>query len=90
MKQAVYLKISGTVQGVYFRQSTKEKALELNISGWVRNCNDGSVELEAEGEDADLKNFIEWCYHGPAASIVRGVEIKTIAVNSFVGFEIRR
>ena len=89
-KEAIRLKIYGTVQGVFFRQSTREKANELNISGWVRNCEDGSVEVEAEGEETGMKVFIEWCHRGPARAIVSKVEIKTIGQQNYSGFEIRR
>lgn len=89
-KKAIRLKISGTVQGVFFRQSALQKAIELNISGWVRNCEDGSVELEAEGEETGMKEFIEWCHRGPMRAVVSKVEIKTIGTKNHSGFEIRR
>ena len=89
MKKAIYLKISGTVQGVFFRQSTQQKARELNIKGWVRNCNDGSVEVEAEGEEIPLNDFVEWCHRGPRDAKVNNVESKNIEMKNFEGFEVR-
>ena len=89
-KEAIRLKIYGTVQGVFFRQSTRQKAMELNISGWVRNTEDGCVEVEAEGEENTLKDFTAWCYHGPVHAKVRDVEEKIIERKNFLGFEIRR
>lgn len=90
MIKAIYLKISGTVQGVFFRQSTQQKALELGISGWVRNCNDGSVEVEAEGEEIPLNNFVSWCHSGPREASVTNVESRNMEMKNYEGFEVRR
>lgn len=90
MKQAVQLKIKGIVQGVFFRQSTVEKARELDITGWIRNCEDGSVELEAEGDEGLLKVFIQWCSRGPRNAKVDEVERYDISPRDFVGFQIKR
>ena len=89
-KKAIQLKKSGTVQGVFFRQSAQQKAIELGISGWVRNCEDGSVEVEAEGEESALQKFIAWCHRGPDRAKVSNLEIKTIEPQNYEGFEIRR
>jgi acylphosphatase len=53
------------VQGVAFRWSTAEEARRLGLAGWVRNCRDGTVELEAEGPIRDLKSLLDWLQHGP-------------------------
>ena len=90
MKQTVQLKITGTVQGVFFRQSTVEKARELDIAGWVRNCEDGSVELEAEGDENLLKVFVQWCHRGPRNAVVKEVEVKNVDVKNYPAFEIKR
>ncbi len=66
MKKRVVLKIYGKVQGVFFRDSAQRKAKELNLSGWVRNEPDGTVQIVAEGEEKDLKELIEWCRVGGA------------------------
>ena len=84
------MKIFGKVQGVFFRQHTKQKAEELNIGGWVRNRDDGSVELEAEGEEAPLEKFEAWCTHGPDAASVTRVETTHITAGKYQRFEIRR
>jgi acylphosphatase len=89
-KIGIQLRISGTVQGVFFRQSTQQKARELNICGWVRNTDDGCVELEAEGEEDALKEFTAWCQQGPARAIVRSAELKNIVCKNYPGFEIKR
>lgn len=61
----------GHVQGVGFRYSASAKARELKLVGWVRNCEDGSVELFAEGPASRLDAFEQWLRRGPAGAIVR-------------------
>jgi acylphosphatase len=89
MKKAAYLKITGVVQGVFFRQSTMQKAQELDITGWVRNCEDGSVELEAEGDETLLKVFVQWCHRGPQRAVVSRVDEQPSEVKGYEGFEVR-
>jgi acylphosphatase len=67
------LRIRGKVQGVFFRESTRVEATRLGLTGWVRNCQDGSVEAVAEGESAALEEFIRWCHRGPQAARVTDV-----------------
>jgi len=76
MNKNIKLKINGQVQGVWFRESAKKKAEELGLTGLVRNESDGSVIVEAEGEEEDLKSLIEWCYRGSEFSHVKRVEIE--------------
>ena len=76
--KAIHLRITGRVQGVFFRSTTKEKADELGITGWVKNCADGSVEVFAQGEDEKLKKFEEWCKHGPASAQVDSISKKIL------------
>jgi acylphosphatase len=90
MKKAVQLKITGSVQGVFFRQSALEKSRELGITGWVRNCEDGSVELEAVGEEDLLNAFVKWCHRGPQRSVVAKVEVSAVEAKEYGGFEIKR
>jgi len=61
MKKQIVLKIYGRVQGVFFRDSSREKAKRLNLKGWVQNEPDGTVQIVAEGEEENLKELIEWC-----------------------------
>ncbi len=63
------LKICGDVQGVFYRVRTKEKADELRLTGWVRNESDGTVSIVAEGEEAKLKELLDWCYNIPGATV---------------------
>lgn len=84
------IKVSGKVQGVYFRASTKDAAEKYEINGFVRNERDGSVYIEAEGEAENLKQFLDWCKHGPAHAIVSAIEQKEGSIQGFERFEIRR
>ena len=84
----IILKIYGKVQGVFFRDSSRMKARELNLSGFARNELDGTVQIVAEGEEEKLKEFIEWCknakpapekregWQGPDHAKVEKVEIE--------------
>jgi acylphosphatase len=67
--------VSGRVQGVFFRGETVDQAVSLGLSGWVRNLSDGRVEIVAEGAKEDAQSLIDWCYDGPPAAVVTGVEI---------------
>ena len=72
----VHLKIAGRVQGVSFRWYTQKKATQLGVTGWVKNLADGRVELEAEGDNQQLEQLVNWCQHGPELARVDGVEVK--------------
>ena len=73
MKRRVHLLVSGRVQGVCYRMYACEEAERLGITGWVRNLHDGKVEIAAEGEEASLDKFVEWCRLGPLHARVNGV-----------------
>ena len=77
MKIQAHVLISGRVQGVWFRASTKQKAEQLGIKGWVRNTSDGCVEAVFEGQEELVREIVEWCYHGPPMAKVSNVEVKT-------------
>jgi acylphosphatase len=62
--------ITGTVQGVFFRASALEQAQGLNLTGWVKNLPDGSIELVAEGPRYALDQLVDWCRHGPPTARV--------------------
>jgi acylphosphatase len=66
--------ISGRVQGVFFRARTRETAVALKLTGWVRNLHDGSVEAIFEGEDKNVESMLEWCRKGPPHAIVNNVD----------------
>lgn len=83
------IKVKGKVQGVFYRSSTQAKAKELGLSGWVQNEDDGSVLIEAEGEEQKLQKLVEWCRQGPGAAIVNEVEFEEIVPRGVNGFEVR-
>ena len=90
MKKAFTIRVSGKVQGVFFRASTREKADEFAIKGFVRNEPDGSVYIEAEGEENDLNKFIAWCKRGPIRAKVDRCDVVEIQEKGFTTFEIKR
>jgi acylphosphatase len=67
--------IHGRVQGVWFRQSTKEEADRLGVTGWVRNLPDRSVEAVFEGEKKKVEEIVGWCHRGPAGADVSSVDV---------------
>lgn len=76
MKKKIYIKVSGRVQGVYFRYYTSQEAQKLDLTGWVRNTEDGGVEIVAEGEESKLKKLLAWTYQGPSNARVKKVEFE--------------
>ena len=87
---SVRLRITGRVQGVYYRASTVQQAQILGLSGWVMNCPDGAVEALAEGSKAKLEEFIAWCHQGPRGARVAQVDVSwQNAQNTLRGFTIR-
>lgn len=67
--------ISGKVQGVCFRQNTKNKAQRQGVTGWVRNLDDGRVEAVFEGEESAVKSLVEFCQYGPKGASVTDVDV---------------
>ena len=82
------IKISGKVQGVWYRVSTKKKADELKLSGFVRNESDNSVYVEVSGENPELGEFILWLKEGPELANVESVTIMDNDIDYTVGFNI--
>ena len=70
----VRLFIKGRVQGVWFRDSTRQEARRLGVNGWARNIPDGRVEVLAEGPANKVRNLIDWCHQGPPLARVDRVE----------------
>ena len=68
--------ISGRVQGVFFRAFTSEKAMQLGLTGWVKNLSDGRVEAIFEGEEEKIEEVIARCREGPPHSVVRNVDVR--------------
>lgn len=82
--------VSGRVQGVWFRASTRDEARRLGLTGFVRNEPDGSVYLEAEGEDEALADLLEWLKQGPPLARVDSLETCEGELRDLSGFEILR
>ena len=86
----VHLLIKGKVQGVFFRQTAKEIAETEGVTGWVRNTDDGHVEITASGSEEALQAYIDWCHLGPTRAVVHEVKVTPIPNQLFERFEVRR
>lgn len=84
------IKVMGKVQGVFFRASTKKTADRLGIKGWVRNEEDGSVLIEAEGSEQQMQIFIEWCRQGPQFARVENISVEKKSGEGFQDFSVQR
>lgn len=73
--QEMYCLITGKVQNVAYRVYAQDSASELGLSGWVRNLDDGSVELVAQGDKEVLKDFVEYLYEGSLRAQVESIDI---------------
>ena len=88
--KCVHVFYSGRVQGVGFRLTAEETAVEFGVVGWVRNLRDGRVELIAQGHEAILTQFLEAVRTGPMRNFIQHVEVSWGAPShSFDEFEIR-
>ncbi|NIO05936.1 MAG: acylphosphatase [Proteobacteria bacterium] len=82
--------VEGYVQGVFFRATTQEVARELQVSGWVRNRWDGSVEVLVEGEENRVDELVKWCHKGPPGASVTRVQVEEEpCTGEFEGFSVR-
>ena len=82
--------VSGRVQGVYYRATTRDTARERGVDGWVRNLDDGRVEAVFEGPEADVESMLEWCHTGSPKARVDDVDVEYGDPGGIEGFEIRR
>ncbi|MDR1993495.1 MAG: acylphosphatase [Nitrososphaerota archaeon] len=88
-KIRVHVYVSGRVQGVYFRQGTKNHAQGQDITGWVRNLDDGRVEAVFEGEQSAVQVLIKYCTQGPKDALVKNVDtIWELYQGEFQSFDI--
>lgn len=89
--QGCHLVIRGRVQGVFFRQSAKEHADRLRLTGWIRNLPSGDVEALIEGDSNQVRDFISWCHRGPEHAEVASVdESLAPATGTFSNFSVIR
>ena len=85
---SVHVRVSGRVQGVYYRAFTKERAIALGIKGWVRNLPGGGVEAILEGERQKVGDLLKSMKSGPSGSLVLSMELSELECKGYKGFEI--
>lgn len=90
MPKATKITVKGKVQGVYYRVSTREKAVELKVNGWCRNLHNGDVQIHAEGDPDSIEELIQWCHQGPTYAVVTEVLTEEVNSESLESFSIRR
>lgn len=89
-KIRAHIFISGRVQGVFFRESTKKKAEKLQVSGWVKNLRDGRVEAVLEGEKGSVEKMVDWARKGPIWANIDALDVMWEDYQAeFKGFEIK-
>ena len=81
--------VQGHVQGVFFRETTRRRALSAGVAGWVRNRPDGTVEAVFEGDEEAVGRLVEFCRRGPRGAHVDRVEVEPAEPEGLVGFVIR-
>ena len=88
--ERAHVRVSGQVQGVFFRDSTRRKAEELGLAGWVKNLPDGKVEAVFEGPSQSVREMIRWCEEGPRHASVENVDTDFENTGGDLeGFEVR-
>jgi acylphosphatase len=80
--------VRGRVQGVWFRESARERADELGVAGWVRNNTDGAVEAELEGDSRDVGALVAWFRRGPSRARVDSLDVDELAPVGERGFRV--
>jgi len=88
MKVCTQVHVSGTVQGVFFRASAQQQAIEFGISGYARNLADGDVELIICGEQKNIDAMLKWLEHGPENAEVENIQSKQVPLQEFNHFSI--
>jgi len=82
--------VSGRVQGVFYRATTREQARDRGVDGWVRNLDDGRVEAVFEGPADAVEAMVEWCHEGSSRAQVDDVDVEYGDPEGIEGFEVRR
>ena len=87
--ERAHVMVSGQVQGVFFRDSTRQKAQELGLAGWVKNTPEGRVEALFEGPSDRVREMVRWCEEGPQQASVENVDADFEAAGGdLAGFEV--
>jgi acylphosphatase len=89
MRATRRVRVTGRVQGVFFRAWTRDEARRLGVSGWVRNCPDGSVEAHLDGSEQAVEQLIERLRQGPSGARVNDVRANFAEPEDLNGFEVR-
>lgn len=90
MEATLSIRVTGKVQGVFYRQSTREKAQQIGLTGEVMNLSDGSVLIKATGDPQQLDELISWCRQGPPRARVTEVATENLPLEHFSDFIIKR
>ncbi len=90
MKRCLSILVTGKVQGVFYRASARDKANELEVTGFAQNEEKGCVHIIAEGEEERLIEFEKWCWQGPPRAKVEHVLTEPREIMNFATFEIKR
>jgi acylphosphatase len=89
-RERAHVYVAGQVQGVFFRDSTREKAEQLGLTGWVKNLSDGRVEALFEGPSERIREMIRWCEQGPPHAEVENVDTQfEVSEGDLTSFEVR-
>lgn len=88
MVKHLNIKVYGRVQGVFFRYSAKDAAEKLSVKGFARNEDISSVYIEAEGEEENLDQFLNWCKNGPPHAKVEKIDVSESELKNFSEFEV--
>ena len=83
------LRLTGLVQGVFFRVWTRDEARRLGVNGWVRNCDDGSVEAHVQGDEGAVQKLTERMRDGSPGARVDDLQVEEAAIENFDRFEVR-
>jgi acylphosphatase len=86
MPERAHVRVTGLVQGVYFRGETRDRAASRGVAGWVRNRSDGSVEAVFEGPRSAVESLVDWCRRGPRGARVDQVDVLWEEPEGLTGF----
>jgi len=88
-RKRVHVYVSGRVQGVYYRATTRDEATERGVDGWVKNRDDGEVEAVFEGDPDAVEEMVDFCYDGSSMANVSTVDVEEEEPEGLDGFEVR-
>jgi len=88
MKKAVRLTITGNLQSLFFKEFIKENALKNQVNGFLRNLENGKIEIFLEGQDANVESMIQVCSKGPKFAQIRNIDQKEERLQDFKDFKV--